>query len=229
MPRVARIVIPNTPHHIVQRGNNCQDVFFVDDDRRVYLSILREQSEKYGLEVLGWCLMSNHIHLVAQTSEPDSLANAVGRTHFHYTQYINRMHHRSGHLWQNRFYSCPLDREHFWHAMRYVEQNPVRAKLAALAWEYPWSSAAAHVDNTDRSGLLNMANWRKMAKGLDWRRTLDIPQSREQLLSLRNNTHTGRPLGGDSFISKLEVKLNKRLRPLPVGRPRLNDGVDAKK
>ncbi len=230
MPRVARIAIPNTPYHITQRGNNRQDVFFVDDDRRVYLSILKEQSEKYALGVLGWSLMTNHIHLVAQSSEPESLAKVIGGTNFRYTQYINRMHRRSGHLWQNRFYSCPLDREHFWQAMRYVEQNPLRAGLADLAWEYPWSSAAAHVDNVDESGLIDMSYWRKMAAELDWRRILDTPQSREQLCSLRNSTHTGRPLGDDSFISKLETLLNKRLRPLPVGRPKLKkDGADAKK
>jgi len=102
MPRTLRIAVPQVPHHITQRGNNRQDVFFVDDDRRVYLSILKEQSEKYGLEILGWCLMTNHIHLIARPSTTDSLAKAVGRTHFLYTQNINYLHRRSGHLWQNR-------------------------------------------------------------------------------------------------------------------------------
>jgi putative transposase len=123
MPRTARIAIPEVPHHITQRGNNRQDVFFVDDDRRVYLSILKEQSEKYGLEILGWCLMTNHIHLIARPSTPESLAKAVGRTHFLYTQNINYLHRRSGHLWQNRFYSCPLGREHFWQALRYTRNR----------------------------------------------------------------------------------------------------------
>ena len=112
MPRTARIAIRDVPHHITQRGNNRQDVFFVDDDRRVYLSLLKEQADKYGLEILGWCLMTNHIHLIGRPADEDSLAKALGRTHFRYTQYINRLHGRSGHLWQNRFYSCPLGREH---------------------------------------------------------------------------------------------------------------------
>jgi len=109
MPRLARAVAVGFAHHITQRGNNRQDVFFVDDDRRVYLELLKEQADKYSLELVGYCLMSNHTHIVAIPNEQDSLAKAIGRTHFRYTQYINRFHRRSGHLWQGRFYSCALD------------------------------------------------------------------------------------------------------------------------
>jgi putative transposase len=208
------------PHHITQRGNNRQDVFFVDDDRRVYLSILKEQSVRYGFELLGWCLMTNHIHLVGRPSGPDSLAKALGRTHLRYTQYINRFHGRSGHLWQNRFFSCPLGRKHFWQALLYVEQNPVRAKMVRRAWQYPWSSAKAHVENTADDGLLNMAYWRQISSAIDWKQTLQQQQSDEAIAAIRVNTHTGRPLAEDSFISKIEKLFNKRLRPLPVGRPK---------
>jgi putative transposase len=220
MPRKARIAIPGVPHHITQRGNNRQDVFFVDDDRRVYLSILKEQSEKFGLEILGWCLMTNHIHLIARPSAEDSLAKALGRTHFLYTQYINHFHRRSGHLWQNRFFSCPLGKEHFWQALRYIEQNPIRAGIVRQAWKYPWSSAAAHVENKDGSELLDMTHWKRISAQVNWRQILEKAQPKDQIESIRLNTHTGRPLAGDSFISKLEKLLNKRLRPLPIGRPR---------
>jgi putative transposase len=220
MPRTARIAVPEVPHHITQRGNNRQDVFFVDDDRRVYLSILKEQSEKYGLEILGWCLMTNHIHLVARPSTPESLAKAVGRTHFLYTQNINYLHRRSGHLWQNRFFSCPLGREHFWQALRYTEQNPARAGIVRQAWKYEWSSAEAHLTGEDKTELLNMSYWRQVSAQVDWRQVLEKVQSREMIEQIRLNTHTGRPLAGDSFISKLEKILNRRLRPLPNGRPK---------
>ena len=106
MPRVARIVIPGWPHHVVQRGNNRQDVFFVDDDCRAYLRFLCDQSARFGIHILGYCLMSNHVHIIAVPDGEDSLAKAIGRTHFLYAQYVNRVHGRSGHLWQNRFYSC---------------------------------------------------------------------------------------------------------------------------
>ena len=88
-------MLPGRPHHVTQRGNNRQDVFFVDDDRRVYLGLLKQQAERFGLEILGYCLMSNHVHLVAVPAGEDSLAKAVGRTHFLYTQYVNRLHGRS--------------------------------------------------------------------------------------------------------------------------------------
>jgi putative transposase len=109
MPRSARIVIPDVPHHVTQRGNNGQDVFFTDDDRRTYLATLRDRCEAADVRVLGYCLMTNHVHLIVVPSHEDGLAEAIGRTHFVHTQYVNRLHGRSGHLWQGRFYSCPLD------------------------------------------------------------------------------------------------------------------------
>lgn len=223
MPRTARIAIVDVPHHITQRGNNRQDVFFVDDDRRVYLSLLKEHSEKYGLEILGWCLMTNHIHLIARPSAPDSLAKSLGRTHLRYTQYVNRLHGRSGHLWQNRFFSCPLGREHFWQALRYTEQNPLRAGIVRQAWKYPWSSAEAHVGGQDTANVLNLPYWRQISAKVDWRQALEEEQAKETIEQIRIHTHTGRPLAGDSFISKLEKVLNKRLRPLPIGRPKKNE------
>ena len=99
MPRVARIVIPGLAHHITQRGNNRQEAFFVDDDRRVYLTLLREESARHGLGVLGYCLMGNHVHIVGVPAREESLAKAVGRTHWRYTQYVNGLHGRVGHLW----------------------------------------------------------------------------------------------------------------------------------
>ena len=262
MPRVARIVIPDRPHHVTQRGNNRQDVFFVPDDYRTYLAILREQSKRYGLRVHAYCLMTNHVHLVATPRSPESLAKAVGRTHWLYTQHINRLHGRVGHLWQNRFYSCALDRDHYWAAMRYVERNPVRARLHPKAWLYPHSSAAAHVgraaataeqktgtgtplpvpfsadakDQTEKrgqptgwqspfsgadpSGLLDLRGWGKLWRAEQWAAELMRGDDAEFVERLRSQTGRGRPLGSDSFLSKVEKLLGRRVRPLPVGRPR---------
>ena len=219
MPRLARAVAVGCSHHITQRGNNRQDVFFVDDDRRVYLDLLREQAAKYGLELYGYCLMTNHVHIVATPHSEDALAKAVGRTHFRYTQYINRFHKRSGHLWQGRFYSCALDERHFWLAMKYVELNPVRARLCRKAWRYEWSSASVHVDGKSRSELLNLSRWYDMISDQQWRKELNAGINESELGRLRLNTHTGRPLGTDSFLSKLESLLGRRVRSLPVGRP----------
>lgn len=223
MPRIARVVIPGCVHHITQRGNNRQDVFFVDQDRGVYLEILRGQAAIFGLTLQGYCLMTNHIHLIATPAKEESLAKALGRTHFLYTQYVNRLHGRSGHLWQNRFYSCALDDEHFWSAMAYVERNPVRARIVRMAWRYPHSSAAAHCgQGADASGMLNLAEWRKMLAGNDWSDSLGAAQEASTLAGLRLGTMTGRPLGGDRFIAKLETMVGRRLRALPRGRPSKN-------
>jgi putative transposase len=220
MPRLARIVLPGVPHHVTQRGNNKQDVFFVDDDRRVYLDLLHEQSDRFGLKIAGYCLMANHVHLVATPSGEVSLAKVIGRTDFLYTQYVNRLHRRSGHLWQNRFYSCALDEVHLWRALCYIERNPVRAGLVRRAWDYPWSSAGAHTGGADVSGPLDLAEWARLWTPDKWRAELRSPEDAQGVSRIRLSTHRGRPLGSDSFLSKLEHRLGCRLRPLPVGRPK---------
>ena len=169
MPRLARIVIEGIAHHVVQRGNNRQDVFFVDEDRRYYLALLKEKAEEYRLDILAYCLMTNHVHLIAVPQDPESLAKAIGRADFLHTQYVNRLQGRSGHLWQNRFHSCALDEGHFWSAMRYVEQNPVRAGLVKEAGDYEWSSAAAHLTGEDLTELLDMERWAAQMDGATWR------------------------------------------------------------
>ncbi len=239
MPRVARIVIAGVAHHITQRGNNRQDVFFVDDDRQVYLDLLHTQCQCYGVSVTGYCLMTNHVHIVGIPQTEDALAKAIGRTHFLYTQYINKMHDRSGHLWQNRFYSCPMDEAHALQALCYVELNPVRAGMENAEkagtgtarcsrcqspfspCDYPWSSAAAHCGSETFHPVLDMAQWRTIMPDAVWREILNqFTGDFEIVETLRQHTHTGRPLGSDSFISKMERIAGCRLRPLPVGRPR---------
>ena len=158
MPRAARIVVPGAMHHITHRGNNRQDVFFVDDDRRAYLDLLRQQSGRFGFVVEGYCLMTNHIHIVGTPADEESLGKAFGRTHFMYTQYANRRHERSGHIWQNRFFSCALDAPHGWNALAYVELNPVRAGIVRRAWHYPWSSAAGHCGVRDDDPVVDLAH-----------------------------------------------------------------------
>jgi len=173
MPRVARIVIPDIPHHITQRGNNKQDVFFTDDDRIAYLRFLKEQAVNFGLIIEGYCLMTNHIHIIATPKREDSLAKAMGRTNLLYSQYINFLHRRGGHLWQNRFYSCLLDSKYFFQALSYVERNPVRAKITRLPWTYRWSSAWAHIGGEDKFGLIDSKHWQELSAGTIGRNGLE--------------------------------------------------------
>ena len=220
MPRIARVVIPRVPHHITHRGNNRQAIFFVDDDRRVYLENLHENCRRYGLILHGYCLMTNHVHLVLTPPSADALARAIGRAHLRHSLYINRLHGRTGHLWAGRYYSCALDAVHFWRTLVYVERNPVRARMRRSAWTYPWSSAAAHVEASGENGLLDMAEWRRAARRLNWKHELARPEDKTLGQRLRACTWTGRPLGSDKFVARLEARLGRRLRPKPHGRPR---------
>jgi len=127
---------------------------------------------------------------------------------------------RSGHLWHDRFFSSALDEVYFWHAVAYVERNPVRAKLLRRAWPYPWSSAAAHVGKDDPSGLLDLGRWPELLGRRDWSAALLRPEDERVLARFRRWTNRGCPLGSKSFLSKLERAVGRRLRPLPVGRPR---------
>jgi len=220
MPRVARIVVPGHPHHVTQRGNNRQDVFFVDDDRQAYIGLLKKECAEHGLSILGWCLMPNHVHLVAVPHGQDALAKAIGRTDWRYAQYVGRLHHRSGHLWQNRFFSCVLEGGHLVSALAYVDRNPVRAGMVRRPWDYAWSSARAHVEGRDPAGLLHMTAWRRLAGKTDWRSLLVREGDHDRIRGLRDHTRTGRPLGSDAFLAKLERALGHRLRSRPAGRPR---------
>ena len=144
MPRMARAVLPGVPHHLTQRGLDRGDIFFHTSDYEVYLSQVRTHAARFGADLLGYCCMTNHVHWVAVPQEPGSHARAFGEAHGRYAAYANSKLARSGHFWQNRFFSCALDPAHLWAALRYVERNPVRAHMVERADAYRWSSAAAH-------------------------------------------------------------------------------------
>jgi len=204
---------------MTQRGNNGQDAFLSDEDKNAYLKKLLGKAEKYSLEILGYCLMSNHVDIIGVPREADSLAKAFGRTNLSYTQYFNDKYGFSGHLWQNRFYSCPLDEEYFWLALSYVERIPVRAGLVEVAWSYSWSSAAAHVGDDSLDKLIDLRKWDGIATGIDWRSRLTGPEDKETMSRIHRHLKSGRPLGNGDFVDALELKTGRRLRPLPVGRP----------
>jgi putative transposase len=220
MPRTARVVLPSYPHHVTQRGNNRQDVFFTDDDRVNYLRILGVECRKYGVTVHGYCLMTNHVHLVLTPSTPDALANAVGRTHFLYTRYLNKTRERSGHLWQNRYYSCPVGQDYMLGILCYTEQNPARAGLVRVPWDYPWSSAAAHVEGRTSSGLLDLSLWSRLTTPDGWRQLLMSGLGDREVEQMRRCTRLGHPLARDEELQRLEAASGTRLRPRRVGRPR---------
>jgi len=160
------------------------------------------------------------VHLVVLPKKASLLAKAIGGTHFRYTQYFNKKYKRSGHLWQNRFYSAVLEQMHLISAMRYIERNPVRAGEASCAEQYQWSSARAHVAGKSSDELLDMQTWRRLFDDKDWKDVLRDEADEGAEKTLRRHTMTGRPYGSDQFIRKLEKKLDRKVRALPIGRPR---------
>ena len=218
MPRFARVVIPDLPHHVTQRGNRHQTVFTSNQERSVYLCTLAEDCSRYGAAVIGYCLMSNHVHLIVVPAREDSLAKALGRTHCNYARWRNITELQHGHLWQNRFYSCPLEGRHLWKALRYVETNPVRAGMVASACDWPWSSARAHVTGRDTTGLLSMKEWEQQYEPRHWEQVLAAGlTAAEWEQRLRSSTRCGRPFGSHNFIVDLEKQTGRHLRPLKRG------------
>jgi putative transposase len=219
MARFARVVAVGLPHHVTQRGNNRQEVFQSDQDRLLYLKLLREQSARHHLRIWGYCLMDNHVHIVAAPLSEDSLAGTLRRAHADYARYANVKRSGTGHFWQNRYFSCPLDEGYCWTALAYVERNPVRAGKVQEAESYPWSSARAHLAGRDATGWLDLAEWSTAYGPERWREVLRT-STREEAEGerIREATRTGRPLGAEPFIQALEQRLNRRLEPEKTGR-----------
>ena len=221
MPRLARTVFPGLPHHITQRGNRREAVFFVDEDYQTYLQWLGNYSERHQLEILAYCLMTNHIHLVAVPATEYSVAHALRPLHMRYAQRMNRRNHWSGHLWQGRYFSSPMDERYMWAAIRYVEQNPVRAGMVRKAEDYHWSSAASHCRHLHDTILSNKSPWTKLTDQIeDWSSWLAEGDNRDELDLLRRNINKGLPCGSDSFIKSLERAVGRSLQFRRQGRPR---------
>jgi putative transposase len=217
MPRFPRIVIPGCPHHLIQRGNRRQCVFFCDEDRAFFLTLLGREAEKRGIAIWAFCLMENHFHLVAVPTRPDSFARGLGEAQRRYTLVINTREGWKGFLFQGRFLSYPLDEDHQYAAIRYVERNPVRAGMVVRAEDYEWSSARAHV-RKEPHPLLTPFPFERSVK--DWAHYLGQKEDPDLLEGFRGHERTGRPMGGEDFVKRLERLSGRVLAIKPKGRPR---------
>jgi putative transposase len=187
MPRSARIVIENVPHHVTQRGNRSQKVFFNDHDKRLYLNLLKEQSDKGLIDVWAYCLMDNHIHAILVPHDKDLFSPAIKEIHRRYTFMINKRQGWSGYLWQGRFGSFPMDEIHTYKALRYVERNPIRAGLVSKAEDYPWSSARAHVFKTWDPVLKD----NNISRDMDWNTFVNGEDDADFESQMRKHGNTG--------------------------------------
>ena len=218
MPRFARVVVPECPHHVTQRGNERRDIFFTARDREVYLGLLKHYAELYPTDVLGYCLMTNHVHLVLVPHAQDSLAKLLKHVQSRYSQYRHALECGGGHLWQCRYYSCAFEPERLGNVMRYVELNPVRAAMVRDPTAYPWSSAAVHCGASDDVGLVSLEDWSQCWSSEDWRVVLS--QGTEDAVAIREATYGGRPFGSREFVARLEQYLGRPLEKRSPGRPK---------
>ena len=215
MPRIARVVAPGFSHHITQRGNRRQQTFFNDDDYQAYLELMSEWCMKFGVETWAYCLMPNHIHLIVVPETKAGLKSAIGEAHRRYTRRINFRKGWRGHLWQGRFASFIMDEKYLLACTKYVELNPVRARLVKKPEDWPWSSAVSHMEGKDDI-LVKVAPMLKMVNK-PWESFLGRDAHREKIELFRKHERTGRPLGEISFLGKMELFLGRKLKAAKPG------------
>jgi putative transposase len=218
MTRRPRIVLPHAPHHVTQRGNRREPIFFEDGDQDVYRDLLAEQALKSRVEIWAYCLMPNHVHLIATPGDEVGLGRAIGETHRRYTNFINARGRWTGHLFQSRFASVVMDDAHFVAAVRYVSLNPVRARLVSRAEDWPWSSVRAHLARRDDS----LVTVKPVLERVDDFAKLLVPNPRDEevFAKTRLSEGSGRPLANAEFVAGLERLLGRPIARRAPGRKR---------
>jgi putative transposase len=214
MARLARVVVPGLPHHVTQRGNGRARTFFGDDDYALYRDLLATHCHAADVDVWGWCLMPNHVHLILVPSDPDGLRRALSRVHRIYAGVIQARRRRSGHFWQGRFGAVAVDEAYLAAALRYVSLNPVRARLVARAQDWKWSSTRAHLRGKD-DGLTARQPVREIIP--DFAGLLASAPEQDLFDSLRASESIGRPLGSDRFLARIERLTGRVLKPRKRG------------
>jgi len=192
MPRIARNVVVGLPHHITQKGNYGQQVFFNKSDYKRYLLWIKHYQREYGVSILAFCLMPNHVHFIAIPHRLNSFARFFSVAHMRYAKYKHEPIGKKGHLWQARFYSCALSEKHLYRAIRYVERNPVKADLIDNAWEWPWSSSIEHLNQGKSIPALSNISYYLHINC--WKSYLTEEDDEKFISAIQLHTRTGKPL-----------------------------------
>lgn len=217
MPRKARVVFPGLTYHIVQRGNYRENIFDDELDKQFYLKHLHRYRKQFRIKLYAWCLMDNHVHLILEPSEEDSLHQLFRRLNVKYSHYINKKRGKKGRLWEDRYYSSCMDEQYFLYVLKYVELNPYRAYMEKSLGVYPWTSYQERTLKVEYRMLDDLPHG-LMIK--DWRQfILDGLKEEERFREIRELSSRNLPLGSNEFLDKLEDKSGLELRPRPQGRP----------
>ncbi|MCP4252149.1 MAG: transposase, partial [Candidatus Scalindua sp.] len=217
MPRKARVLVPNCPHHIVQRGHNRTAVFLADEDYQYYLENLREWKEELGIKLYAWCLMTNHIHIIAEPGQDAmTLSLLMKRVNGRQSAYVNKLEGRSGSLWEGRYKASPIQRDSYLLCCyRYIELNPVRAGMVANVEAYPWSSYKERVFDKgpimlDRdpvySGLADTAQERRYR----YRAFIEEGISMTEKSFIDESVNRNQLTGNNRFVDEIEQRIGIR-------------------
>ncbi|MDP1521715.1 MAG: transposase [Methylotenera sp.] len=226
MARLPRYNVINQPQHIILRGNNRSIIFVSDDDYRFFLTCLHDAASQHGCSIYAYVLMTNHVHLLMSPHEENSISKTMQSVGRRYVQYFNYLQQRTGTLWEGRYKSTLIDSEaYLLRCYRYIELNPVRANMVALPIDYVWSSYANHAESKENTLLTEHPLYLALGRDADARRQSyrDLFKhhlDEVDLQSIRNATNKGWVLGKDSFKDEMSAATNRRLAPLPKGRPK---------
>jgi putative transposase len=235
VPRQGRHFLEGQPLHVIQRGNNRQPIFFSHQDAVNFLNWLREAAVKHDLAVHAYALMPNHVHLLASPARPDSLPRVMQTLGRRYVGHINARHGRTGTLWDGRYRAAMIDTDaYFFRCGRYIELNPVRAKLAAEPGAYPWSSYGANAQGASDPlitphALYLALNTSAAARAADYRAMFAEALDDATLELIRSATNGGWGMGDDAFRARLTDVSGRRMQPMPRGRPKATHPAEAPK
>ncbi len=226
MPRGPRAVIPKIPHHIIHRGNNRQEIFYHDIDYSFLIKTIQEAKKEFNCLIYGYCFMSNHIHIIVQPSDMVSLSRMLKLVAGRYARYINKTYKRTGILWEGRFKSSPIEQEKYLlGCIRYIEMNPVKAKVAKDPKEYRWSSYAKRALGEDDPILDLDPYYLELGKTPEERAEAyrewfkeSIPE--DELNHIRKGIRSSIPIGSKDFINQLSQILGRNIVFRPRGRQR---------
>lgn len=226
MARLPRYVLPGQPQHVIQRGNNHSIIFADEDDYRFYLECLAEAAKKHAYDIHAYVLMTNHAHLLATPRHEDSIAKTMQSVGRRYVQYFNHTYQRTGTLWEGRYKATLIDSEaYLLTCYRYIELNPVRACMVSHPREYPWSSYRCHADGEADALVTDHALYRALgepaeARQAAYRALFNSCLNEADVIAIREATNKAWVLGGERFKKEISAVAERRVQPLPKGRPR---------